>query len=114
MLERTDAITEEVLEPITFVLEHPTGINKAFLYSLLMYIMLRSRMLCGAQFSWKGGGDLTRREPVSSVVIGPPTGRSPSQEVQSNGTGTRSATQQCVADYSHFSRISTKQIQLQI
>jgi len=35
MLERTDAITKEVLEPITFVLEYPTGTSKVFLYSLL-------------------------------------------------------------------------------
>jgi hypothetical protein len=61
MLERTDAITKEVLEPITFFLEYPAGISKAFLYSLLMYLMLRSRMLCGGQFSWgRGGGGVLR------------------------------------------------------
>ena len=54
MLERTDAITEKILEPITFVLEYPTAISKAFLYSLLMYLMLRSRMLCRGQFSREG------------------------------------------------------------
>jgi len=27
MLERTDAITNDVLEPITFVLAYPTGIR---------------------------------------------------------------------------------------
>jgi len=29
MLERTDAITNEVLEPITFVLAYPTVLKKA-------------------------------------------------------------------------------------
>jgi len=63
------------------------------------------------------GGNVTRREPRSSVVIGSPTSRSPDQEVQSDvcdGTGPCSAPKQCAADYFHFSRISTKQIQLQI
>jgi hypothetical protein len=30
MLERTDAITNEVLEPITFVLAYPTVLKKRF------------------------------------------------------------------------------------
>jgi len=35
MLERTDAITNEVLEPIMFVLEYPTVFNYPFICLLL-------------------------------------------------------------------------------
>ena len=54
MLERTDAITNEVLEPITFVLAYPTVYIYIYIYIYVNCTLVQALMFCTGRTAHRG------------------------------------------------------------